>query len=75
MTLRFSDKLEILIKLTALNVIGGKSTMEQVDMLSSVGLKPAEISRIIGKPLNTVTGLIAYLKKKNSGKSKREADV
>lgn len=59
-------KLDVLIKLTSLNVLAGKSTKEQVELLSSIGLKAAEIAKITGKPLNTVTGLIAYLKRKST---------
>ncbi len=67
------NRLDVLIKLTALNMIAGKSITDQVELLSSAGLKPAEISRIIGKPLNTITGLLARLKKKSNKSEERVA--
>jgi len=59
-----SEKLDVLIKLTAINVVSGKSVTDQIDTLDSIGLKPTEISKILGKPPNTITGIIARLKKR-----------
>ena len=47
-------KLDTMTKLLAAVAIQGKKFREQVQMLSDVGLGPTEISKIIGKDVNTV---------------------
>ena len=63
-----TQKLETLIKLTAMNSVAGKGLTEQITTLNSVGLKPAEIAEILGKPLNSVTGIISRLKRREGEK-------
>jgi DNA-binding transcriptional ArsR family regulator len=58
------DKLSLLVKLSAANVVDGKDFQEQVRLLSSVGLKPKEISDILGKSPNHVSVTLNYLKKR-----------
>ena len=41
------EKMNILIKLTAANVIQGKDFKEQVLLLSTVGLQPKEIAELL----------------------------
>ncbi|MBN8585866.1 MAG: hypothetical protein J0M37_12300 [Ignavibacteria bacterium] len=59
------ERLNILIKLTAAGVIQDKNFMEQVSLLSSVGLQPREIADVLGKTPNHVSVTINALKKKN----------
>ena len=56
------EKLDLLTKLIAASVVAGKSLTDQVEYLSSVGLTSAQISATLGKPSNTVTGILARLK-------------
>lgn len=65
------DKVDILIKLTAANVIQNKDFKEQVRLLSSVGLQPKEIADILGKTPNNVRVTLAMIRKeKNKKKAK-----
>ena len=65
------DKIDILIKLTAANVIQNKDFKEQVRLLSSVGLQPKEIADILGKTPNNVRVTLNMLRKeKNKKKAK-----
>ena len=57
-------KLDVLVKLTAAQVVNGKSFQEQVRLLNSVGLKPKEIADILGKSPNHISVALNYLKKK-----------
>jgi len=47
-------RLDRLVRLTALNSIGGKSLKDQVALLNSVGMTPAEMSEILGKNANLI---------------------
>lgn len=61
------DKLNLLVKLTAANVVNGKDFKMQVKLLSSVGLKPKEIADVLDKSANNVSVMLNYLKKKKKG--------
>lgn len=67
------DRLDILIKLTAANVIQGKDFKEQVRLLSSVGLQPKEIADILGKTPNNVRVTLSMLRKEKAKKQKVES--
>ncbi len=41
---RLLEKIEVLVRLSALNIIKDKKYAEQVELLSSVGLQPKEIA-------------------------------
>jgi len=56
-------RLDVLIKLSAANVIKDKTLKEQVRILSSVGLSPKEISAITGKSSNHISVTLFSLKK------------
>jgi len=56
-------KLNLLVKLTAANVVDGKDFKQQVQLLSTVGLKPKEIGDILGKSANNVSVMLNYLNK------------
>ncbi len=40
------------------------SMVDRISRLSELGLSPSEIARILGKPLNYVTGAMSYRKRK-----------
>jgi len=63
------ERLNVLIKLTAANVIQGKNFKDQVSLLSSVGLQPKEISDILGKTSNHINVTLTMLRKERNKKS------
>jgi len=70
------DKLNVLVKLTAANVIQGKKFKDQVALLSSVGLQPIEIASILSKTPNHVHVTLNTLRKeKSKKKSTKKAEV
>jgi hypothetical protein len=60
---QLSAKLDIIIKLMAANVVAGKGLTEQVEYLTSVGMTGTQIASTLGKPINSVTGITARLRK------------
>lgn len=58
----------MLIKLTAANVIQGKSLKEQVRLLSIVGFKPKQIAQLTGKTANNIRVTLNWIKRE-SGKN------
>jgi len=57
-------RLDTLIKLTAINVLSGKSKTEQVAFLSSLGFQPKDIAWIVGTTRGTVKSLKRRLRKR-----------
>jgi len=75
-THRIEQKLDILIHLQLLAVAGRESpaVAERIAVLSDMGLAPAEIGRIIGKPANYVSAALGKRGRGSNGKSlKRKA--
>ncbi len=58
------EKLDVIIKLLAANVIAGKKLKEQVKLLTEVGLQPSEIANVTGKTANLIRVTKTGLKKK-----------
>ncbi len=65
------EKMDTLIKLVACGLIADKSQREQIEMLSRIGLPPKEIAGLIGTTSNTVSVILAGLRKTKK-KSKRK---
>ena len=66
-----SQKLDTLIKLTAINALKGKNLTDQVEILSEIGLQPSEIATILGTDPATVSTLKSRAKKKKSKKAEK----
>jgi hypothetical protein len=64
------EKLNLLIKLSALNAIRGLEFKDQVRTLSGLGLQPREIAWITGKTANYVRVTLHELRKEGSKKKK-----
>ena len=62
------DKLDILVKLTALNIIKDIDYPEQVMLLSSIGLQPKEIAELLRKTPNSVRVTLSRLRKEKKAK-------
>ncbi len=58
-----SEKLDKLVRIVALSVVVDRPRQEQCELLSSAGLKPAEIAQILGTTPNTVSVALSTLKK------------
>jgi hypothetical protein len=67
-----SEKLDTLIKLTAINALKGKNLTDQVEILSEIGLQPKEIATITGTDPNTVRALKSRAKSRKTKKTKNE---
>lgn len=60
-----SRKLDLLIKLTAANIVKDKKSEEQILFLSTLGFRPKEIAWLLGKTLNYVNVTFHKFKKKS----------
>jgi DNA-directed RNA polymerase specialized sigma24 family protein len=69
------EKMDILIKLTAANVIQNKDFKEQVRLLSSVGLQPKEIADILGKTPNNVRVTLSFIRKEKNKKKGESQEI
>lgn len=66
------ERIDVLIKLTALNVLKDKSPKEKVKTLSGLGLRPFEIARVIEKSLNYVNVALHRIRKEEEKSTKEE---
>ncbi len=57
------DKLEVLIRLTAIGLCADKSQKEKIQILDSAGLPPKQIAEMLGTTPNTVSVALAGLRK------------
>lgn len=57
------DKLDMLIRLTAITLADGKKQKDQVRLLSLAGMSPKEIAVLIGTTPNTVNVALTTLRK------------
>jgi len=63
-----TDKLDMIAKLIAINILQGKTVKEQVKILSSLGFRPVQIATLLGKSQNYINVLLHELRKESPGK-------
>jgi len=63
---QLSTKLDMIIKLLAINVIEGKDIKNQVSILSSSGYQSKQIGEIIGKTPNHIRVILHGIRKERS---------
>lgn len=63
------EKMDIIIKLTALNGLGDKDPKDKIRILSGLGFRPIEIARIIEKTPNSVYVALHRLRKEEEKQS------
>lgn len=64
-----ADKLDTLIRLTAIGLFGEKTQRERIELLSSAGLQPKEIADLLGTTPNTVNVALSGMRKKKRKKA------
>lgn len=63
------EKLDILIKLTAMGILKDKNKTEQIGFLTNLGFRPNDIALIVGTTKGTVKSLRGRLKVRAKKKS------
>ena len=58
-----NEKLDKVCKLLAIIAIQGKTFREQIQLLSSIGMGPTDIAKLIGKDVNTIKVTKSIIKK------------
>lgn len=69
------ESLNMLIKLSAYNLLEGREFKEQVWILSEIGLQPKEIAEMLGKTPNNVRVTLSLVKKEKSKKKITKAVI
>jgi Holliday junction resolvasome RuvABC DNA-binding subunit len=64
-----SRKMDMLIRLSAMNAVSEMNLTEQVTALTSLGFKPSEIAAVLAKPLNIITATLSYSQKRRKKKN------
>lgn len=59
-------KLDVLIKLFAMEAVRGREFREQVRILDQAGLQPKEIALLLNKTPNNISVTLNYLRKNKS---------
>ena len=60
----------IMVALDSAGTSAGTTTRSKVDRLLAIGLEPAEVASIIGKPVNYITAITAKARKASRTKEK-----
>lgn len=68
-----SNKLDIVIRLLAIEVVKGRELKGQVKFLHQAGLEPKEIAEILGKTPNAIRVTLFAIRKEKGRKSKARA--
>jgi hypothetical protein len=63
-------KIDLMLKLLALDKLYGKTLIEQVDILTNVGMEAPEIATILGTTPENVRAQKSRLRKRKEGVSK-----
>ncbi|BDQ31300.1 hypothetical protein NZNM25_03010 [Nitrosopumilus zosterae] len=66
------NRLKIISKLLALDVVKGRQFQEQVKILHEMGMQPSEIADCLGKTANNVRVAVHGIKKKSTQKEVKE---
>jgi DNA-binding CsgD family transcriptional regulator len=67
-------KLDLLVRLIAVNLVNGKSQREQIRLLAIAGMGPKEIADLIGTTPNTANVALSGLRKAKRLNLKSEGD-
>lgn len=59
----FNKKLDLILRMLAVDKLQGKKQVEQVKILSDFGFRPSEIATVLGRELSTITGQLSRLKR------------
>ncbi|MFH1399444.1 MAG: hypothetical protein ABIG95_05020 [Candidatus Woesearchaeota archaeon] len=71
-----SNKLDMLVKLTAFQIVKDQSLKDQVVFLSGIGIQPKEIANILNKSPNHIYVMMNKIKKSKGAKNdKRIGDT
>lgn len=66
------ERIDILIKMTALNTLRDKTPKEKVRTLSGLGLKPLDIARVIDKSRNYVDVTLHRIRKEEEKAARKQ---
>ena len=69
---QLSCKIDVIIKLLALNAVEGKELKNQVLILSSFGFQPKQIADMLGKTPNHISVILHGLRKERDEAEKEE---
>lgn len=68
------DKLDTIMRLTAIALVHGKKQREQIKLLSLAGIGPKEIAGLLGTSPNTVNVTLSALRKDSKLNLKSEEE-
>jgi DNA-directed RNA polymerase specialized sigma24 family protein len=68
------DKMDVLLRISAITLVNGKKQKEQIRLLSIAGMGPKEIADLIGTTPNTVNVALSALRKDKRMNLKTEGE-
>lgn len=68
------QKIDILIRLSAISVVYGKKQKDQIRLLSIAGMSPSEIANFVGTTPNTVNVALSAFRKEKRLNLKSEGE-
>jgi len=63
---RLFAKLDLILKILAIDKLSGKKQVEQVALLTDFGFRPSEIATVLGRKPTEITSVLAKMKKRSA---------
>jgi DNA-directed RNA polymerase specialized sigma24 family protein len=71
---KLETKLDLLIRLTAINLVSGKKQRDQIRLLALAEMSPIEIASVLGTTANTVNVALSSIRKTKELNLRRKDD-
>jgi len=70
---RLCAKLDLILKIIAIDKLSGKKQVQQVAMLTDFGFRPSEIAVVLGRKPKEITSVLSKMKKRTSTSPSRRS--
>lgn len=71
---KLESRLDLLIRLTAVNLVLGRKQRDQIRLLAVAGMSPVEIAGLLGTTPNTVNVALSSIRKSKQFNLRRKED-
>jgi hypothetical protein len=68
---RLFARLDLILKLLAIDKLSGKKQVEQVGLLTEFGFRPSEIAIVLARKPTEITSILSKMKKRSNPRAKR----
>ena len=67
---RLFARLDLILKLLAIDKLSGKKQVEQVALLTEFGFRPSEIAIVLARKPSEITSILSKMKKRSNSRAR-----